>query len=104
MTTPAMDVLDVIRKRAEGQDVDFPRETLAVVLRAVMDADVAQQIGAELHEHTPDRAAYPPVLLRKRGEGQHLVCGVGEHRRRVREARLQLLSLRLTGANLRQFV
>ena len=53
-----MDVLDVIRKRADDHDADFLRETLAVVLHAVMDADVAQQIGAELHEHTPDRLAY----------------------------------------------
>ncbi len=58
MTTPTMDVLDVIRKRADGSDIDFLRETLAVVLRAVMDADVSAQIGAELHEHAPDRAAY----------------------------------------------
>jgi transposase-like protein len=53
-----MDVLDVIRKRAEGADLDFLRETLQVVLRAVMDADVSRQIGADLHEHTPERAAY----------------------------------------------
>jgi transposase-like protein len=53
-----MDVLDVIRKRAADSDTDFLRETLQVVLRAVMDADVSAQIGAELHEHTPDRAAY----------------------------------------------
>jgi len=53
-----MDVLDVIRKRAADSDLDFLRETLQVVLRAVMDADVSTQIGADLHEHTPDRTAY----------------------------------------------
>ena len=58
MTTPTMDVLDLIRKRTEAHDLDFLRETLQVVLRAVMDADVSAQIGAELHEHTPDRSAY----------------------------------------------
>jgi len=58
VTTPTMDVLDVIRKRAADSDTDFLRETLQVVLRAVMDADVSQQIGADLHEHTPDRTAY----------------------------------------------
>ena len=58
MTTPTMDVLDVIRKHAADSDTDFLRETLQVVLRAVMDADVSQQIGADLHEHTPDRTAY----------------------------------------------
>ncbi len=58
MTTPTMDVLDVIRKRAADSDSDFLRQTLQVVLRAVMDADVSAQIGADLHEHTPDRTAY----------------------------------------------
>ena len=58
MTTPTMDVLDLIRKRADDHDLDFLRETLQVVLRAVMDADVSAQIGAALHEHTPDRTAY----------------------------------------------
>jgi len=58
VTTPTMDVLDVIRKHAEERDVDFLRDTLQVVLHAVMDADVSRQIGAELHEHTPDRTAY----------------------------------------------
>jgi len=58
VTAPTMDVLDLIRKHAEDGDVDFLRETLAVVLHAVMDADVSQRIGAERHEHTPDRLAY----------------------------------------------
>jgi transposase-like protein len=53
-----MDVLDLVRKRADERGVDFLRDTLQVVLHAVMDADVSQQIGAELHEHTPDRTAY----------------------------------------------
>ena len=58
MTTPTMDALDIIRKHAEDSDVDFLRETLQVVLQAVMHADVSQQIGADLHEHTPERLAY----------------------------------------------
>lgn len=58
MTTPTMDALDIIRKHAGEADIDFLRETLQVVLHAVMDADVSQQIGADLHEHTPDRSAY----------------------------------------------
>ena len=55
MTTPTMDALDIIRKHAEDSDVDFLRETLQVVLQAVMHADVSQQIGADLHEHTTER-------------------------------------------------
>jgi len=58
VTTPTMDALDVIRKHADGADIDFLREALQVVLHAVMDADVSQQIGAGLHERTPDRADY----------------------------------------------
>ena len=53
-----MDALDLIRKHAGDADIDFLRETLQVVLQAVMHADVSQQIGADLHEHTPDRSAY----------------------------------------------
>ena len=58
MTTPTMDALDIIRKHAGEADIDFLRETLQVVLHAVMDADVSQRIGADLHERTPDRADY----------------------------------------------
>ncbi len=55
MTTPTMDALDVIRKRAGYGDVDFLRETLQVVLHAVMDADVSQRLGDGPHEHAPER-------------------------------------------------
>ena len=58
MTTPTMDALDLIRKHADGADVDFLRETLQVVLHAVMDADVSQRIGADLHERSEDRVTY----------------------------------------------
>lgn len=58
MTTPTMDALDIIRKHADGADIDFLRETLQVVLHAVMDADVSQQIGADLHERSEDRVTY----------------------------------------------
>ena len=53
-----MDALDIIRKHADGADIDFLRETLQVVLHAVMDADVSQQIGADLHERSEDRVTY----------------------------------------------
>ena len=53
-----MDALDIMRKHAEDADVDFLRETLQVVLHAVMDADVSQQIRADLHEHAADRTTY----------------------------------------------
>ncbi|MGH2876692.1 MAG: IS256 family transposase [Solirubrobacteraceae bacterium] len=53
-----MDALDIVRKHAGEADIDFLRETLQVVLHAVMDADVSAQIGAGLHEHAPGRTAY----------------------------------------------
>ena len=58
MTTPTLDALDLIRKHADGADIDFLRETLRVVLHAVMDADVSQQIGADLHERSEGRVTY----------------------------------------------
>jgi putative transposase len=58
VTTPTMDALDIIRKHADAADIDFLRETLQVVLHAVMDADVSQQIGADLHERSEDRVTY----------------------------------------------
>jgi transposase-like protein len=53
-----MDALDIIRKHADDADADFLREMLQVVLQVVMHADVSRQIGADLHEHAPDRSAY----------------------------------------------
>jgi putative transposase len=58
VTTPTMDVLDLIRKRAGDGDLDFLRETLQAVLCAVMDADVSARAGAGLHERTPERTVY----------------------------------------------
>ncbi len=58
MTTPTMDVLDIIRNGIEDGDVDFLRQALQVLVQDVMRADVGRQIGAQLHEHTPDRSAY----------------------------------------------
>ncbi len=58
MTTPTMDVLDIIRNRIEDGDLDFLRASLQRLLQDVMHADVSRQIGADLHAHTPERTAY----------------------------------------------
>ena len=55
MTIPTMDVLDLLRKHTEDADLDFLREALAVLVEAVMDADVSSRIGAGLGERTPAR-------------------------------------------------
>jgi putative transposase len=55
VTIPTMDVLDLLRKHAEDADLDFLREALAVLVEAVMEADVSSRIGAGLGERTPAR-------------------------------------------------
>ena len=55
MTIPTMDVLDLLRKHTEDADLDFLREALAVLVEAVMEADVSVRIGAGLGERTPSR-------------------------------------------------
>ena len=55
MTIPTMDVLDLLRKHTEDADLDFLREALAVLVEAVMDADVSSRIGAGLGERTASR-------------------------------------------------
>ncbi|MBI2723550.1 MAG: hypothetical protein HYX50_00665 [Chloroflexi bacterium] len=44
-----MDVLDLIRRRAE----DSVRKALRALLRAVKGGDVSAQISGTLHGHTP---------------------------------------------------
>jgi len=55
VTRHKMDVLDLLRKHAEEPDLDFLREALHVLTQAVMDAEVSAEIGADLHERTPQR-------------------------------------------------
>ena len=43
-----MDALDIIRKHAGEADIDFLRETLQVVLHAVMDAGVSQHLAESI--------------------------------------------------------
>ncbi len=66
--TPTIDVLDVIRKRTEGRDPDFPREALRVALHAVMDADVsaqdrrrARRTARRMDRGTPHGGAGPAI-------------------------------------------
>lgn len=52
------DVLGLLRKRGVEGDVDFLREALAVVVQAIMEAEVTTQIGAEYGERTPNRRTH----------------------------------------------
>jgi transposase-like protein len=47
-----IDLLDAIRA---GGDLDVIRKSVEMVLQALIDAELSEFIGAELHERTPDR-------------------------------------------------
>ena len=46
MVRESVDLLELLRKQAAGGDLDFLREAVAVLAEAVMEAEVAAQIGA----------------------------------------------------------
>ena len=45
MVRESVDLLELLRKQAAGGDLDFLREAVAVLAEAVMEAEVAAQIG-----------------------------------------------------------
>jgi putative transposase len=53
----SIDVLGLLRKRGIEGDVDFLREALAVLVQAIMQAEVTEQVGAGYGERTPERLA-----------------------------------------------
>jgi len=53
-----MDLLGLIRKRADDGDVDFLREGLQVLMQGIMEAEVSAQIGAGYGEHTSARVTH----------------------------------------------
>ncbi len=55
MVRERMDLLELVRKQAEDADVDFLREAMGVLMQAIMEAEVAVQIGAEHGECSPAR-------------------------------------------------
>src|SRR5215471_20273986 len=48
---------EVLRK-AGVEDADFLREGVRVLAQELMELELAEQLGAERHEGTPDRAGY----------------------------------------------
>src|SRR5262245_35107 len=54
VVTTKMELLELLSK-AEGTDVDFLREGVRVLAQALMDVEVAAQIGAEYGQRAPDR-------------------------------------------------
>ena len=58
MVRESVDLLELLRKQAAGGDLDFLREAVAVLAEAVMEAEVAAQIGAGHGERSPDRTTW----------------------------------------------
>ncbi len=55
MVKQRMDLLELVRNQAEDADPDFLREAMGVLVQAIMEAEVAVQIGAEHGERSPGR-------------------------------------------------
>jgi len=45
----SIDVLGLLRKRGMEGDVDFLREALAVLVQAIMEAEVTERFGGRLY-------------------------------------------------------
>ena len=52
-----MALVDVLRK-AGVEQADFLREGVRVLAQELMELEVAEQLGAERHERTPERSGY----------------------------------------------
>ena len=55
MVKESVDLLELLRKQADGADLDFLREAVAVLAQAVMDAEVSAQVGAGYGERSETR-------------------------------------------------
>ena len=58
MVRESVELLELLRKQAAGGDLDFLREAVAVLAEAVMEAEVAAQIGAGHGERSPERTTW----------------------------------------------
>ena len=55
MTKEKMDLLGLMRKRAEDADLDFLREALGVLTQAIMELEVTDKVGAAYGARTVER-------------------------------------------------
>ena len=55
MVKQRMDLLELVRNQAKDADLDFLREAMGVLVQAIMDAEVAVQIGAKHGGRSPGR-------------------------------------------------
>jgi putative transposase len=58
MANPRMTLLDLLNKAEQGVDPDFLRDGLRLLAQELMEAEVSQLIGAELHERSETRTTH----------------------------------------------
>jgi transposase-like protein len=58
MAKDRMSLLELLRKSGAEGDVDFLREGVKILAEAIMELEVSQKTGAELHERNPARLTY----------------------------------------------
>jgi Transposase, Mutator family len=58
MANPRMTLLDLLNKAEQGADPDFLRDGLRLLAQELMEAEVSQLIGAELHERSETRTTH----------------------------------------------
>jgi len=58
MTKPTMALLDYLRKQGMGLDADFLRDAVQVMMQALIELEVSEQIGAEPYERSAERTTH----------------------------------------------
>ena len=76
MVKESVNLLELLRKQAAGGDLDFLREAVAVLAEAVMEAEVAAQVGAGYGERSETR-------LTRRNGYRHTALGHTRRHHRV---------------------
>ena len=65
-----MALAEVLRK-AGVQEADFLREGVRVLAQELMELELAEHVGAERHERTPERSGYRNGGATKRPHGRY---------------------------------
>jgi len=82
MTEHSINLLEYLRKLAMEPDADFLRESLKVITQLLMEAEVAQVVGAQKYERSEERENYRNGYRERRWETR-----VGEVRLRIPKLR-----------------
>ena len=57
MTNPTMALLEYLRKQEMGENPNFLREAVQVMMQMLIELEAAQQIGAERYERSVNGSA-----------------------------------------------